>query len=94
MVASRLYNRSETATLRVEIDAIRLESATLLSPTTFPQPIVELASEKFATIPGDFDCAHLIQGQEYRLEVQGTYHTQDKVLQEASPAWVAGAKCL
>jgi hypothetical protein len=86
VVASRLYNRSETATLRVEIDAIRLESATLLSPTTFPQPIVELASEKFATIQADFNSSHLIPGQEYRLEVHGTYRTQDKDQRDDKPS--------
>src|SRR5580704_9794608 len=78
VVATRLYNRSKTATLRIDIDSIRLESAALLSPTTFPQPVIELAPEKFATIQADFNSSHLIQGQEYRLEVHGTYRTQDK----------------
>jgi hypothetical protein len=72
VVATRLYNHSKMA-YRVIIDSVRLESATLLSSTTFPLQLGEITPEHFATIQADFNSSHLLQDTEYLLVVHGTY---------------------
>jgi hypothetical protein len=77
VVATRLYNSSKTDAFRVDIDSLRLESATLLSPK-FPMPLGEIGPGQYATIQADFNSAALAQGTPYRLTVHGTYRSKDR----------------
>jgi hypothetical protein len=73
VVATRLYNSSKTDAFRVDIDSLRLESATLLSPK-FPMPLGEIGPGQYATIQADFNSAALAQGTPYRLTVHPVPH--------------------
>src|SRR5215470_6317657 len=76
VVATRLYNRGKIPVFRVDIDSVRLESATLTAPA-LPLHLGEIASGHFAVIQVDFNSSGLAQHTEYELVVRGTYRTKE-----------------
>ena len=76
VVATRLYNRGKIPVFRVDIDSVRLESATLTAPA-LPLHLGEIGVGHFAVIQVDFNSSGLAQHTEYELVVRGTYRTKE-----------------
>jgi len=78
VVATQLNNTSDRTAVRVEIESIHLESATLLSPTTFPIPVGDIGPGQSVTVQAEFDSSQLTTGQQYRLVLHGSYRRSHK----------------
>lgn len=78
LVAVRLNNTSDRTGYRIFIDSISLQSASTISPTSFPVAVGQLDPDQNAVIQASFDPSNLVQGQQYLLQMSGSYRPVDK----------------
>lgn len=78
LVAARLNNTSDRIGYRIRINSIRLESASTVTPTSFPVIVGQLDPGANAVIQSRFDSSNLMPGQQYLLQMEGSYRPVDK----------------
>lgn len=78
LVATHLNNTSRRAAFDVQIEAIKLNSAPLLTPTKFPLPVSEIDPGQSEIVQASFKGNLLIPGKQYLLGVHGRFRPARK----------------
>ncbi len=91
LVATRLNNTGEKNALKVKIDHIRLYAADRITPVKLPVLLGEIDAGQSTVIQASFSSVRLKQGEEYWLQVRGTYRLAGKAGDKDHGYWY-GAK--
>lgn len=77
LVATRLNNTSKRTAFSVQIESISLESAALVSPVSLPVLVGRIRAGQDAVVQASF-VGQLAQGQQFLLQVHGSYRPKNK----------------
>jgi hypothetical protein len=78
IVAANLSNTSDRNAFRVQIESMKLGSAALLPPTTFPILLGKMDAGQSATVQASFNGNQLTPGKQYLLVMNGSYRPVNK----------------